>query len=272
MRLLNRIGIADTIADDVVDEVRHGGSGAIWRSAAAGWLSTRSDAIWVLVLVAAIFRIGTLVTLPGVVPSAVRVMRLAGAVGAAELTSGGNLRAVSALMFGIIPYVSGSVVVQLAVSLWRAFNRTDDTQPPRHAALASGIAATVFAAFQAHAMVTFLEQQSRVSGGLMLVAHPGTLFRMTTVATLTAGSGLLMWISDSITRSGIANGMVLTFTAGVIAGIPDLFDAERTFAASQLVQLPVFFAVVLAASPGYRRALLAPANRRRGSTVSDATE
>lgn len=260
-RWLERIGIGDHIVDDVVDEVRDGGPGVLWRRAAVDWLSRHTDALWITVVVAGIYRIATLLTIPGLVPVAVREFRrqmMLGEAGAFELVSGGNMPVLSPLLFGIMPYVNASLVVQLAVFGWRAVTGRDNTAPPRDMAIASGFVAAIWSALQAQGFVSFLEQQSKLPGGLTLVAHPGWGFRITTVATILAATALFMWISDSITRSGIANGMVVTFIAGIVAGLPDAFDGERSLSFSLVVKLAMILAVVVGTSRGYRRALLTP--------------
>jgi len=259
-RWLDRIGIGDAVLDDVVDEVRHGGPGILWRRETIAWLSRHANAMWVIVLVAAIYRIGNLLTIPGVTPAAAREMsrHMTGEIGVHELISGGNSMQVTALMFGIMPYVDGSIVVQLAVFAWRAVTGREDTAPPQNMAIATGFAAAIWSAMQAHGIVSFLELQSKLPDGLKLVAHPGWGFRIMTVATILAATALFMWISDSITRSGIANGMVVTFIAGIIAGFPDVFGAERSLSFALFVKLAIYLAVVIGTSRGYRRALLTP--------------
>lgn len=184
--------------------------------------------------------------------------QVTGEIGAFELTSGGNALQLTALMFGIMPHVYGSMVVQLAVFAWRAVTGRERGEPPRDMAIASGFAAAIWSAFQAHGIVSFLELQSKLPDGVKLVAHPGWGFRITTVATILAATALFIWISDSITRSGIANGLVVTFIAGIVAGLPDVFDAKRSLSFSLMVQLAIYLAVVIGTSRGYRRALLTP--------------
>ena len=70
---------------------------------------------------------------------------------------------------------------------------------------------------QAYGLALFLEQ---TVGGLQLVYNPGWVFRLTTMATLTAGTVILMWLSEYITARGIGNGMFLMVLTGVVVGLP----------------------------------------------------
>lgn len=64
-----------------------------------------------------------------------------------------------------------------------------------------------------------------------------------------------MWLSDYITRRGIANGMLLIFVVGIIAGLPGGFDVLRAQPFWVLMSLAMAVAVVMFFARGYRRAL-----------------
>ncbi len=53
-----------------------------------------------------------------------------------------------------------------------------------------------------------------------VVPHPGLMFVLVTMITLTTGSVFLMWLGEQITSRGIGNGISLIIFAGIVARIP----------------------------------------------------
>src|SRR5256885_3184114 len=53
-----------------------------------------------------------------------------------------------------------------------------------------------------------------------VVAHPGWMFRIMTIITLTTGTAFIMWVGEQITERGISNGISLIIMAGIVTDIP----------------------------------------------------
>lgn len=63
-----------------------------------------------------------------------------------------------------------------------------------------------------------------------LVSNPNFTFIFTAIATMTAGSLLLMWLGDQITERGIGNGISLIIAVNIVASLPGaLVQAWKTF-------------------------------------------
>ena len=65
-----------------------------------------------------------------------------------------------------------------------------------------------------------------VQGFAFTIAYSGTTEVMTIIKTtvvLTAGTSLLLWIGDQITKHGIGNGLSLLIMAGIIQSLPSVF-------------------------------------------------
>jgi preprotein translocase subunit SecY len=104
----------------------------------------------------------------------------------------------------------------------------------------------VLAAFQALGFANALEGIGNV------VAEPGMMFRLITIAALTGGVIFQVWLAGQITTRGIGNGLALILAAGMVAELPaavaDMLDLMRRGVLSTNVVLGVCaLAVVLTA-------------------------
>src|SRR6476619_1268606 len=172
-----------------------------------------------------VYRIGHRITVPGVNIGA--LSELANQMqnqmfGLYDMFSGGNLSKVTIFALGIMPYISASIILQLLTVVWPYLERLSKegelgrrkiTQYTRYGTI-------VLSVVQALGIAIFLERQTKITGGLPLVLHPGLAFRMMTVLTLTTGTCFVMWLGEQITERGIGNGMSLIIFAGIVVGLP----------------------------------------------------
>ena len=205
--------------------------------------------------VAVLYRIGTYVPVPGVNATAIAELREAREGGwLSDILTGGNSSRITIFTWGVFPYIYGSMFVQLGVAVWRVLRRTS-APSGRQIAQASGIAAVALCVIQSRALAWWLEAQSRVPLGLKLVDTPGWSFQLLAVVTLTTGTALFMWLSDSITKHGATNGMLIVLFAGAIAGLPDVDAGIRARPWSEFLTLALTVGVAAWVARGYRVAL-----------------
>ena len=109
-----------------------------------------------------------------------------------DMFSGGNLSKVTIFALGIMPYISASIILQLLTVVWPYLERLSKegelgrrkiTQYTRYGTI-------LLSVVQALGIAMFLENQTRIAGGLPLVYKPGLGFRLMTVLTLTTGTTL----------------------------------------------------------------------------------
>jgi preprotein translocase subunit SecY len=85
--------------------------------------------------------------------------------------------------------------------------------------------------------------------GQSLVYHPGFVFTLMTILTLTTGSAFIMWLGEQISERGIGNGMSLIIFVGIVVGLPravdDLITKARTAAWGPFTGLALIFLVAL---------------------------
>ena len=139
----------------------------------------------------------------------------------------------SLIALGVMPYITASIVVQLAASLHPSLmalkkegesGRKKLNQYTRYG--------TVFlCAIQGWFLASGLEAYGAQSG-LQAVVDPGLMFRVTAVINLIGGTMFLLWLGEQITSRGIGNGVSLIIMAGIVAQFPTLlaklFEGGRT--------------------------------------------
>lgn len=147
-------------------------------------------------------------------------------LGFLDLFSGGALGKVSIFALGIGPYITSSIIMQLMAVIVPALEKLqkeDGEAGRRKLAQYTRVFTVVLAAFQS---VVFMAYMSHLPGAITAgVSH--TMFYLSSVVTLTAGSVLVMWMSELITEKGIGNGGSLIIFVGILSGIP--LYASRTW-------------------------------------------
>ena len=192
--------------------------------------------IWFTIGALIVFRFLSFIPLPGVNPAALQNLADLGRGGVLELFntfSGGSLERMSLIALGVMPYITASIVVQMAAALHPtlaalkkegATGRQKLNQYTRYG--------TVFlCAIQGYFLAAGLESFS-AANGIAAVVNPGYLFRIGAVISLIGGTMFLLWLGEQITSRGIGNGVSLIIMAGIVAQFPtfagNLFEGGRT--------------------------------------------
>jgi len=144
-------------------------------------------------------------------------------LGFVSLFSGGALGQSTIFGWGVMPYISASIIFQLLASVYPPLEKLQkEGESGRKKINEYTRYATVpICLFQSFMWVQYL-MRSDSSGGAGLVA-PGydTLFYLiSSVLTMTAGTMFLMWLGEQIDEYGIGNGISLIIMAGILARIP----------------------------------------------------
>lgn len=200
-----------------------------------------------------VYRIGCYVPVPGVNPDAMLAMMQqqgGGIVDMFNMFSGGALHRFSIFALNVMPYISASIVMQLAVHIFPALKamQKEGESGRRKITQYSRIGAVLLAVVQGGSIALALQGQVSPSGAPVVYA-PGMGFVLTAVVALTAGTMFLMWVGEQVTERGIGNGVSLIIFAGIVAGLPGAiihtFDAYRD-GNIQFIQLLLIALVVLA--------------------------
>ncbi|HEY5971752.1 MAG TPA: preprotein translocase subunit SecY [Pseudoxanthomonas sp.] len=171
-----------------------------------------------------VYRIGCFVPVPGVNPDAMLAMMQAqggGIVDMFNMFSGGALHRFSIFALNVMPYISASIVFQLAVHIFPSLKamQKEGESGRRKITQYSRMGAVLLAVVQGGSIAVALQNQV-APGGMPVVYTPGMGFVLTAVVALTAGTIFLMWVGEQVTERGVGNGVSLIIFAGIVAGLP----------------------------------------------------
>ncbi len=161
-----------------------------------------------------IYRVGAHIAAPGVnVDALVAFINNSGASGFFQLydTLGGGLYRATIFALGIMPYISASIIFQLAGGIVPSVGKMQKDEQGRKTLTQWTRYMTIFIAFsQAYTFTLFTES---IPGA---VTTPGFASRLTMVFTLTTGAMFVMWLGEQITERGIGNGMSMLIAVSII--------------------------------------------------------
>ncbi len=146
-------------------------------------------------------------------------------IGFLDLFSGGALGKVSIFALGIGPFITSSIIVQLVsvvIPSLEKLQKEEGEAGRRKLAQYTRVFTVLLAVFQS---IIFMIFMTKLPGAILPNINHG-LFFISSVAVLTAGAMLVMWISELITEKGIGNGGSLIIFVGILSGIP--IYAQRT--------------------------------------------
>src|SRR4026208_339183 len=161
-----------------------------------------------------IYRIGAHIAAPGVNVTAladfIRNSAAAGFFGLYDALGGGLSRA-TVFALGIMPYISASIIFQLAGGVAPSIGKMQKDEEGKKKITQWTRYLTVFIALsQAYTFALFTES---IPGA---IPEPGFASRMIMVVTLTTGAIFVMWLGEQITERGIGNGMSLLITFSIL--------------------------------------------------------
>ena len=166
-----------------------------------------------------VFRAGTYIPVPGVNPVALAEFfeqQAGNLLGMVNLFSGGALSRFGIFAMGIMPYISSSIIMQMASHIVPSLQqlRKEGEQGRRQIIKFTRYGTVLLASFQSVAAASWLQNQAG------LVVNPGPAFLITAMITLVTGTVFLMWLGEQITERGIGNGISMIILAGIVAGLP----------------------------------------------------
>ncbi len=165
-------------------------------------------------------------------------------IGFLDLFSGGALGSVSIFALGIGPYITASIIVQLVsvvIPSLEKLQKEDGEAGRRKLAQYTRLFTVVLAVFQSLIFMLFL----RHLPGAIVANVPHLMFYISSITVLTAGSVLVMWISELITEKGIGNGGSLIIFIGILSGIP-VYTSRTAQIVAHNTAMQVGLAVLLA--------------------------
>jgi preprotein translocase subunit SecY len=205
-------------------------------------------------LLLGIFRFGSFVVLPGVIPS---ILEQATAnrggndlLGLINIFTGGAFNQASVFALGIMPYITASIIVQLlgfAVPYFQRLQQKEGESGRKKITQITRLLTVAITLVQGGAYLTMIRGYGAVDPTI-----PPSIFWFCNIIILSTGTVFAMWLGEKITDRGIGNGISLLIMIGIIAALPSafIFEFQSQLANSGLIlfvfELAGFFAIVLA--------------------------
>ena len=207
---------------------------------------------------AAVYRFGSFVVLPGINPAALTQLHEQTSTGLMSLLnmfSGGAFSNASIFALGIMPYISASIVIQLFAFVVPHFQKMqrEGESGRRKMNQYTRFLTILILLFQAPSYLINLRIQTP---GALNPELDWTLFIVSSTIILAAGSMFILWLGERITDKGIGNGVSLIIMLGIIARLPQAFGQELVARLNNLnggglimfaVELVILMAVICAA-------------------------
>ena len=204
------------------------------------------DRILFTVGILVIYRLGTILPVPGINIAALKIYFAAqgtsGAMGIEDFLdffAGGAFKNFSILMLSIMPYISMSIIMQLVTIVFPKLKKISEEEGGKKKISRWTRYGTVFVCIIQSYTVTVYA--NRIPDAISMSRIPFILLAMLSITT---GTMFLMWLGDQITRRGIGNGISMIIFAGIVARIPGaLWTLLQAIQRRELN--PVFVIVVL---------------------------
>ncbi|MBX2927895.1 MAG: preprotein translocase subunit SecY [Saprospiraceae bacterium] len=202
-----------------------------------------------------IFRLGSYIVLPGVIPAVLEAQANNNSnpndlLGLINVFTGGAFNNAAVLALGIMPYITASIIIQLlgfAVPYFQRLQQKEGESGRRKLNQITRWLTVAITMVQSGAYLTYINSLGAIGNEV-----PTAVFWFSNMLILTAGTVFSMWLGERITDRGIGNGVSLLITVGIIARLPQSlifeFQARLDDGAILLfiLEMAVLFGIVMA--------------------------
>jgi preprotein translocase subunit SecY len=198
-----------------------------------------------------VYRIGTFIPVPGIDPVALEQFfnEQSGTIlSMFNMFSGGALRRLSIFALGIMPYISASIIIQMATHVMPTLGqlRKEGESGRRKITQYTRYGTVLLALFQAVAAATALQNQG-------VVLNPGISFVAVAAVTLVTGTVFLMWLGEQITERGVGNGISMIILSGILSRLPSAIGGtiELVSTGGMNQAMPIILGLLVVAVTGF---------------------
>lgn len=176
-----------------------------------------------------VFRFGSYVVLPGVIPSVLESATQGRAtpndlLGLINVFTGGAFNNAAVFALGIMPYITASIIIQLlgfAVPYFQRLQQKEGESGRKKINQITRLLTVAITLVQGGGYLTYISSLGAVDPSI-----PGGIFWLANIIILSTGTIFAMWLGERITDRGIGNGVSLIIMVGIIAALPQALAAE----------------------------------------------
>ena len=186
----------------------------------------RSRVLFTL-LILAVFRLGSVLTIPGI--NATLLLQyfdsLANGAESAfasymDFFAGGAFEKFSVFMLGVMPYISTQIILQLALVIFPSLKRIAQEEGGQQRVQAwTRVGTIIVCIIQSIAITVYADSINQAVPGVIVFDNK-VYFNLIAILTVTTGSMITVWLGDQITAHGIGNGISMLIFAGIVARLP----------------------------------------------------
>ena len=203
------------------------------------------ERLFFTLVVLAVFRLGSVLTIPGINPQALTayfdsLTRGNAFVDYMDFFAGGAFSNFSVFMLGVMPYISTQIIMQLALIIFPSLKRIAREDGGQKKVQAWTRIGTVFVCLVQSLAVTVYA--TSIPGAVVL--ESSLAFKLIAMISVTTGTMITIWLGEQITARGIGNGISMLIFAGIVARLPSAVWELGSAVADGSIN-PVFVIVVL---------------------------
>ena len=203
------------------------------------------ERLFFTLVVLAVFRLGSVLTIPGINPQALTayfdsLTRGNAFVDYMDFFAGGAFSNFSVFMLGVMPYISTQIIMQLALIIFPSLKRIAREDGGQKKVQAWTRIGTVFVCLIQSLAVTVYA--TSIPGAVVL--ESSLAFKLIAMISVTTGTMITIWLGEQITARGIGNGISMLIFAGIVARLPSAVWELGSAVADGSINL-VFVIVVL---------------------------
>ena len=167
-------------------------------------------------IVLAVYRLGSVLTIPGINPYFESLTRGNAFVDYMDFFAGGAFSNFSVFMLGVMPYISTQIIMQLALIIFPSLKRIAQEDGGQKKVQKWTRVGTVFVCLIQSMAVTVYA--TSIPGAVVISSS--VLFKIIAMITVTTGTMVTIWLGEQITARGIGNGISMLIFAGIVARLP----------------------------------------------------
>jgi preprotein translocase subunit SecY len=194
------------------------------------------------------FRVLAYIPVPGVDAEIIKSLFMdpdkPNAFSMANMFSGGAIERFSIISLGIMPYITASIVMELIAATFPAIGRLKKERDGMAKYVQIIRYATIFITL-VQAVGIAIGLQSMTEGSQNPIMIEMSKFVPIAAISMLAGTMLLLWLGDQITKHGVGQGVSIIIFAGIVSGIPTAIGGTIKLLNTGELDFPSMFAVLI---------------------------